>query len=91
MDDIAKTSDGTRQLRAFFSPPRMTQADMAKALGISQQAVSMWVTGRSRPSAHQRAAIERIAGIPAASWLTPEERQHVENAGESVRRNGTEV
>lgn len=90
MDDILKGSDGSRQLRTFFTPPRMTQADMAKALGVSQQAVSMWVTGRSRPSAHQRVAIERIAGIPSASWLTDEERKHVEAAGDSMRRSGTE-
>lgn len=90
MDDLTKTSDGARQLRAFFSPPRMTQADLAKALGVSQQAVSMWVTGRSRPSAHQREAIERIAGIPATTWLTDVERRHVEAASESVKRSGTD-
>ncbi len=57
----------------------MTRAEFAEKLGVSPQAVSNWVAedpkNRTRPSGHLRKEIERIAGIPRATWLTDEERE----------------
>lgn len=48
-----------------------TQEQIAKRLGVTQQAVSGWKTGRSAPSARVMAAIEDAFGIPMRSWLVP--------------------
>ena len=77
-------SEAATRLRDYFHPTgRLTQAEVAVALGVTQQAVSMWVTGRSRPAPHLREALERVTGIAVHSWLTKEE---LGSAGAAARR-----
>lgn len=52
----------------------LPQAEVARRLGIGQQAISSILSQKSRPGAHVRLAIEREFGIPSADWMTPEER-----------------
>lgn len=41
---------------------QMSQADLAKQLGVSQGAVSHWVTGRVLPRAQHALLLEQITG-----------------------------
>lgn len=74
---------GAENLRAYFQPNRMSQAEIAKRLGVTQQAVSSWVSGRTRPPAHHRKALQQLVGVAEDDWLTDEERQQVEAATSS--------
>jgi transcriptional regulator with XRE-family HTH domain len=65
-------SEGARRLRALVSPP-VTQAELAEKLGVTQQAISSWVTGRTLPTPHRLAELERITGIPMRAWTEPAE------------------
>lgn len=55
----------------------MTQAGLARALGISRPAVSWWLSGRSRPTAALRARLEILTSgaVPAQEWATAMERR----------------
>ncbi len=82
-------SEAGARLRDYFHPPgHLTQAQVAAALGVTQQAVSNWVIGRSRPAPHFREALERMTGIPVHSWLTKEETG--EAAAAAKRLKGVE-
>jgi transcriptional regulator with XRE-family HTH domain len=66
-----------RALRAALSasnPKRkMTQAELARRLGISQPSVSEWTRFQSRPESHFRKAIQGALGIPENDWMTAAE------------------
>jgi transcriptional regulator with XRE-family HTH domain len=61
-------SKGASNLRAKLSPI-MSQTELAKRLGVSQQAVSAWLKGRALPEPERMAAIEEILGIPMRDWV----------------------
>lgn len=48
--------------------PTMTQAELADAIGVTQQAVSNWMSGRAKPGRAHASKIQRILGIPTDSW-----------------------
>lgn len=52
-----------------------TQVTLAADLRTSQQNISNWQTGKTRPSAMFRALIERLYGIPSTDWLLARERE----------------
>jgi len=68
---------GAMRLRAELFP-RITQAQLAEKLDVSQQAVSAWLHGRARPDLSKMIQIERLLGIPVATWIevvsVPEEQ-----------------
>lgn len=51
-----------RELRARLG---LTQAALAHALGVSPNAVARWERGERTPTGLSRAALERLAGVPA--------------------------
>lgn len=51
-----------------------SQAQIARALAVSQPSVHAWVRGAYRPEQHYRQALEALTGIPAADWELEEER-----------------
>lgn len=53
---------------------RMTQAQLARELGVSQPTVSDWMRMHNRPESHLRKAIERVLNISADDWMTEDER-----------------
>lgn len=59
--------------------PRLTQAELAAKLGVTQQAVSSWAQGRTTPSAEYMAKIEDLLQIPMRDWAprvaAPKEEQ----------------
>jgi hypothetical protein len=70
---------------------RRTRAAVARALGVSQPAVSLWALCRARPETSRRAALEILTEgeVSADGWALPEERRHVADA-RPFRPTGTE-
>lgn len=66
-----KGTEGASQLRRALAPA-MNQARLAEKLGVSQQAVSNWLHGTSKPTLKTMAALEDLLGIPIRSWGEPE-------------------
>lgn len=69
-------TEGSRALAAILRPPKprlMTQAELARQLEVSAQAVSDWLRGDSLPRPETMAKIEDITGVPMRSWTVPAE------------------
>lgn len=65
-------SSAAARLRAAVTPS-MSQAELARKLGVSQQAVSAWLNGVAMPRPEKMAQIEKILGIPMRAWTEPAE------------------
>lgn len=65
---------GRQKLETWLAAPDRNQTRLAKMLGITQGAISNWLTGRHRPDASQRDLLETITGISRHDWFTDEER-----------------
>lgn len=48
--------------------PRMRPSDLARALDVSAESVSGWMSGKSLPTIKHMVQIEKILGIPLKSW-----------------------
>jgi len=57
-----------------------SQSEVATKVGASQQLVSSWVRGLTRPNDVARHKLQAVFGIPAESWRTPEERKAIRGA-----------
>ena len=53
----------------------MKQADIAQAVGVSQQFISALLLGRKRPGRNTAAKLEQATGVPFKTWMlgTPDE------------------
>lgn len=60
------------RLRAAVTPS-MSQAELARKLGVSAQAVSAWLSGAAMPRPEKMAQIESLLGIPMRAWTEHEE------------------
>ncbi len=61
-------SSGSLRLGEALSPKVMSQAELARKLGVSAQSVSDWVAGKSKPKPDLMAQIEDLTGIPMRAW-----------------------
>lgn len=52
-----------RRLKQFLLDSKMTQADLAERMGVSQPTVWEWVHGESIPTVARLIEISRITGI----------------------------
>ncbi len=69
-----RNTEGRRRLASYLKPVgSVAQATLAATMNIGQQTISAWKRGTCRPEPHHRDALERIAGIPAESWYSPDE------------------
>ncbi len=50
-------------LKQLLKQQKKTQSEVAKALGISQQMVSCWCTGRFEPKISQLKSLSEILGV----------------------------
>lgn len=62
-------SCGARQLRQALE--RWSQRALARQLGVTQQAVFAWQTGRNCPSPRYMARLEDLLEIPMRAWTEP--------------------
>lgn len=64
-------TEGSRALAAILRPPKpkhMSQAELARKLEVSAQAVSDWLRGDTLPRPELMAKIEDILGVPMRAW-----------------------
>lgn len=79
---------GQGLLRAFLAgPPKRTQEWLADTLGTSQANISLWLSGKFRPSDEYREGLEILTGIPRDAWRTEKEREVVLRALTFVASN----
>ena len=53
-----------RSLSAFFEQTGTTHAHVARALGVSQSAVSLWRKGRRFPQSQTALRLAKLTGVP---------------------------
>lgn len=63
-----KTSKATQLLFDLVSPKEHTQASIARALGVTPEAVRHWCTGAAKPKEKLRKKLEKLTGVPARAW-----------------------
>lgn len=69
---------GHRLFAALFTGRNArSQSAVAAELGVGQQTVSEYASGRVRPGELVRIRCESRYGIPRESWLTAEERRYL--------------
>ena len=71
------TSSAGKALRRWICAQGMQFQRAADLLGISSATVSSIISGRHRPSLLTALLIEAAAGIPAADWLTEDDKQRL--------------
>ena len=49
----------------------MSQSEVARRLGVSQQAVYAWVAGTSKPSLERMIKLRDLLGIAVEDWAAP--------------------
>jgi transcriptional regulator with XRE-family HTH domain len=57
-------------LKDYMRRKRLKQKDLAKKIGISQSFLSLIANGKANPSLVVAARIERISGIPPATFIS---------------------
>lgn len=66
---MRQITQGALLLRQSVSGERrMTQVQLAEHLDVSQQAVSAWIRGTSRPDFRRQILLQDLFGIHAADW-----------------------
>lgn len=65
---MSKRVSGRDALAELTAPPRVRVADVARALGVTPQAVDQWVRGVRVPRPEYREALRRHYGIAPESW-----------------------
>lgn len=68
-----------------------SQAVVAAKVGVSQQAVSSWVRGLTRPDYVARQKLSDTYGIPAEAWLTAAERKELRDSRAGAASPDTEI
>lgn len=67
--------DGKERLSRIVTDS--SQAAVAAKVGVSQQAVSSWVRGLTRPDEVARQKLRELYGIATEAWLTAAERKAI--------------
>lgn len=52
-----------QSIKAFMLKRDLTQADLANEVGVTQGMVSLWLSGRKRPSLDNLLSLSRITGV----------------------------
>jgi len=77
-------SRGAKQLALWMRDQGVSQRSLAKALGVSNGAISLWLAGKRRPDAASRQMVADVASIDPAEWLTDDERKAVGEASQRL-------
>lgn len=69
---MSTKTKAARELDRMLRPVRpMTQQRLAKELGVTQQAVSSWLRGISKPDEDRRDRIAELTGVAVDGWEIP--------------------
>ena len=63
------------RLRQWLKDNDKTQADLARSISVSRQAVHHYISGYARPGRAAARRIEVTCGIEIDAWLTAEEKK----------------
>jgi len=80
-------TEGSARLRAWIAAgPRTerSQSAVARAIGVSQPAVRLWIEGATRPEPRHRLALEVLTGIAPTAWESEEERRALKKRLDSI-------
>lgn len=81
---------GSKAFAAFLKANRISQADAARALGVSSPTIFDWIKGTKRPRPAHREAIERwTEKVVADQWKTKGEREGLAKIA-PLKRTGTD-
>ena len=58
----------------WMNANEVNQAALSALVGVKQPSICRWMDGSVTPDFANCLALEIVTGIPAAIWLTPEER-----------------
>ena len=72
-----EATQGAKLLAAWMRDRGVSQRSLARALGVSNGSISLWVAGKRRPDAASRQKVADVAAIDPADWLTADERASV--------------
>lgn len=61
---------------------RPTQQEIAAQLAVTQQAVSSWINGTTRPDPARMAKLEELFGIPMRDWTIDAVETDTSDSGE---------
>lgn len=64
--------------RKLRQAARMTQADVAKALGVDQSSVAHWDCGRTRPRVYMLPKVAALYGCTVEELLAPDVKEQKE-------------
>ena len=62
-------------LKQYIKKNKMSQADLARAIGITEACVSFYLSGKRRIGRQTALKISAITGIPVLHLLYPKENQ----------------
>jgi transcriptional regulator with XRE-family HTH domain len=65
-----------KRIERIMRERNLSQRSLAKLLSVSPVTIHQWLSGKARPSAYLRRAIERMFDIPEQDWDTQPEREH---------------
>lgn len=52
-----------QSVKAFMQRKSITQSDLANEVGVTQGMISLWLSGRKRPSLDNLVSLSRITGV----------------------------
>ena len=70
---LRETCRGQILFREWAAANALGQEAIGAMFGVAGPSVWGWLSGKNRPDHHFRIAIQRLAEIPADSWLTDDE------------------
>lgn len=69
MSDVEKTSRFAVRLKELRLSRKMTQADLAKRMSVTQQAVGLWESGKTEPPSSAIPRLARFFNVPSDDLL----------------------
>jgi len=77
----AETTSFAERLNGLMKDRRLRQGDIAKSLGVSQQAVSKWCAGTAEPRLEILPQLSKLLDVPAGFMAFAEGEAKVKNPG----------
>lgn len=68
MTDSIEQADGAKLLRVWIAERNFKMYEVAQALDVTDQAVSMICHGKRKPGLALAVRIEKVTGIPVEVW-----------------------